>query len=359
MTIHFVYAAAPGRGLADRGHYRAARFAQKMGAPISLVGPRTSAETSSWPPRAPFSITASVYEALKARGRTLLYDWAERVPIAGGAQDILIGHPFPDGEERVWNRACREGEFALRIAMLPLSHQMAEINGRFDPYIPLVDAVFGIMGPYWIDTWQDSALAHWKEKIVPIDMAIDMVLFPRVKKRFNPPGKRKFFYIGGSGSQKGTHLLPILFGQARNHRCVWIGHGPAVPNVERRSWAVFDESYLTRLAGECDFFLTLGVSDANPTTILECMAWGFPVCCTPQSGYYNMPEVVPMSITEMRHNVETLDRLQHAPEEQLLAQADAARTLVESHYTWDRFIRTVIGGIEKAAASKGFDPWSA
>ena len=359
MTIHFVYAAVSGRSMADRGRYRIALCAQRMGAPVSLVGPRATAETSSWPPRAPFSISACVFDAPKARAPPLLYDWAERVPIAGGAQDILIGHPFPDGEERTWNRACREGVFALRIAMLPLSHQMAEINGRFDPYIPMVDAVFGIMGNYWVDTWQDSALAHWKEKIVPIDMAIDVSLFPRVKKRFNPPGRRKFFYIGGSGPQKGTHLLPILFGLAKSQSCVWIGNGPAAPNVERRPWAVLDGAYITRLAGECDFFLTLGVSDANPTTILECMAWGFPVCCTPQSGYYNMPEVVPMSITDMRHNVEMLNRLQHTPEEQLLAQADAARSLVESRYTWDRFIRTVIGGIEKAAASKGFDPWRA
>ena len=359
MTIHFVYAALPGRSVLSRIQYRLGILAQRIGVPVSLVRPRASADTSNWAPRAPFTITSSVYNALKAKADIRLYDWTEQVLITGGDRDILIGHPFPYGEDKTWNRSCREGTFAIRIAMLPLSHHMAEINGRFDPYIPMVDAVLGIMGPYWYDTWQESALGHWKEKIVPLDMAIDVSLFPRVKKRFNPPGRRKFFYIGGSGPQKGTHLLPILFGLAKNQSCVWIGNGPAAPSVERRPWAVLDGAYLSRLAEECDLFVTLGVSDANPTTILECMAWGFPVCCTPQSGYYNMPEIAPMSITDMRHNREMLERMQHAPEEQLMAQADAARRLVERRYTWETFNRTVIAGIEKASASKGFDPWRA
>jgi len=357
MAIHFVYAAAPGRSVADRARYRLTLLAQAMGVPVSLVGSRDSVDTSTWPPRAPVSITSRVYRELGARSRTLLYDWTERVPIPGNDRDVLIGHPFPGDEGRTWNRACREGTFALRIAMLPLSHRMVEINGGLDPYIPLVDAVFGIMGPYWYDTWQDSALAHWKEKIIPVDMAIDASLFPRVKRRFNPPGKRTFLYIGGSGAQKGTHLLPILFGLAKRHRCVWIGNGPPVPLVERRPWAVLDGPYLARLAEECDVFLTMGVSDANPTTILEAMAWGFPVCCTPQSGYSDMAEIVPLSLTDMRRNVETLERMQDAPEEELLARADAARRLVESRYNWERFLRTVVSGIGKAAERKGVDPW--
>jgi hypothetical protein len=72
------------------------------------------------------------------------------------------------------------------------------------------------------------------------------------------------------------------------------------------------------------------------------MAWGFPVACTPQSGYYNMTEIKELSITDMAHNLAMLDYFQSADEGELLRQADKARSLVESTYTFERFTRTVV-----------------
>ncbi|TFG60249.1 MAG: hypothetical protein E4H29_02720 [Deltaproteobacteria bacterium] len=357
MSVHFVYAAAAARDRASILAARAIRRLQRGGVPWSLVGRREAVDTSGWHSRAPFTITDRLYAAFRERARTLLYDWTERVPIRGGKRDLLVGHPYPGDGGEVWNRACMEGDFGLRIALFPISHRMAEVNSFFEPYVPRVDRILGIMGSHWYETWDRSPFAHWKEKLVRLDMAIDSRRFPRVKRRFNPPGRRKFLYIGGAGAQKGTHLLSILFGLAPAHRCLWIGTGPGVPNIERRPWTRLEGDALSRLAQECDVFLTMGVSDANPATILEAMAWGFPVCCTPESGYAGMPEIVPMKIEDMRHNREVLDRMQEAPEEVLLAQADRARRLVESEYTWERFTGTVLGAVEAAAREKGIDPW--
>ena len=115
----------------------------------------------------------------------------------------------------------------------------------------------------------------------------------------------------------------------------------------------FTRPYLERLAEECDFLLAPGVSDANPTVVLEAMAWGFPVACTPQSGYYNMPEILPLSIGDMRQNVEVLDTLQETDERELLARADAARTLVATKYTWERFTGTLNAALDAAMIEKG------
>ncbi len=354
--IHFVYALPTSPTLAGRIRQRAILAAQRAGVSISYAGRRDNVRTLSWPNRAPTSITAHVYGALRARAETRLYDVREHALIRGGVEDVLIGHYLAGDASGVWQRSCREGRFAARIAMNPLHHQMAEVCGELDPYVPMVDRLFGIMGPYWYDTWRQSALAHWFPKIVPFDMAIDIAAFPRVKTRFNPPGRRRFLYIGWAGAQKGTHLLSLLFGLARRHTCVAIGPARSLPNVECRRRVLFTLLYLRRLADECDFLLVPGVSDANPTVILEAMAWGFPVACTPQSGYRDVPELLPLSITDMRRNLAILDMLQEADEDELLVRAETARALVATRYTWERFETRLCAALNEVMIEKGLSP---
>jgi glycosyltransferase involved in cell wall biosynthesis len=360
-VIHLAYATAPGNGrtLGARLRRRVVQAAQGRGLQPSLVGRRDAVDVRGWPERAPVTITARLYQALRARAPTRLYDWTERVEVPAGPGDVLLGHPFPGDDARAWNRACLAGTAGVRIALLPLSHRMAEANAFLDPYVPRLDAILGIMGPYWWETWREGPFAHWADKITPVDMAIDVARFPRVKRGFNPPGKRTFLYLGGEGPQKGTHLLSILFGQARGHRCVWVGTGRGLPHVEHRGFAELTPGYLRRLAEECDVVVTMGVSDANPTTILEAMAWGFPVCATPESGYHRTPELTLLSTTDMAHNLRVLERMQEAPEAELLALADGARRRVEAEYGWDRFLATVLGGVERAARARGVEPWPA
>ncbi len=354
--IHFVYAAPTSPHVAGRIRQRAILAGQRVGVPISYVGARSAVRTDRWPSRAPTSITAHVYHALAARADTRLYDLREHVAIRGGGGDVLLGHYLAGDESGVWQRACREGRFDVRVAMNPLHHQMSEVCAELDPYVPMVDRVFGIMGPYWYDTWRASALAHWFPKIVPFDMAIDIAAFPRLKTHFNPPGRRRFLYIGWAGAQKGTHLLSILFGLAKSQHCVAVGPRRPLPNLECRHRILFTLPYLQRLAEECDCLLVPGVSDANPTVVLEAMAWGFPVACTPQSGYYNIPEVLPLSITDMTHNLAMLDLLQEADESELTARADAARALIATHYTWERFTTNLVEALNQVMIEKGLEP---
>ena len=105
--------------------------------------------------------------------------------------------------------------------------------------------------------------------------------------------------------------------------------------------AELKQSFVAKLAQHFDFFVNTSVSDANPTTILEAMAWGFPVACTPQSGYYNMPNLVALSTTDIEHNIRVLNMLQYAPESELKRISQANTALVLSYYTWSRFCETI------------------
>lgn len=344
MTIHFVYSTMPGM----RAFGRLRGKASRAGLPLSYVGDRERVDTASWPFRAPLSITHHLFQALKSLGRVRLYDWKERTRIRPELGDILIGHPYPRDSGRVWNHACLSEGFRARIALTPVHHGMPEICLDLDRYLPRCDRLLGITGPYWWDTWEQSALAHWKPKMTPVDMAINLAHYPRAKQRFNAPGKRRFLFIGNGEPYKGAHLLSILFGLAGTS-CVWVGADRDFPHLAPRPAMTLAGAPLERLADECDVFLTMGVSDANPTTILEAMAWGFPVACTPQSGYHRIDELAMLSTTDMRHNLAVLERFQQAPEVELRAVADRARALVESRYGFDRMCATVLGEVRKHA----------
>lgn len=352
--IHFAYSSLPGHGLLGKARGKAARALQRVGLPVSYVGKREAVDTSTWPSRAPLSITHHVLQALRILGPVRLYDWRESVVITPAEGDVLIGHPCPEGPETVFNRACREdpGKFSARIALVPMHYGMAEFCQAIAPALDVCDSILGIMGPYWFDTWKHGPFSHWTPKLIQVDMAVDVAHFPRVKRRFNPKGRRKFLFIGNGEPYKGAHLLSILFGLAAGrHECVWIGADRDLPHLDRRPRATLDRATMATLAEECDVFLTMGVSDANPTTILEAMAWGFPVACTPQSGYYQMPEIRELSTTDMPFNLGVLESFQQMDESTLVRQADQARRLAESHYTFERYTRTVTRELLRVAPS--------
>src|ERR1035437_10468265 len=88
--------------------------------------------------------------------------------------------------------------------------------------------------------------------------------------------------------------------------------------------------------------LTVGKADANPTTILEAMAWGLIPICTPTSGYQgirNIPNVprddAPAAAAILRH-------LLAADESELVAMQSENWRQLDEHYTWDRFAAQVI-----------------
>jgi glycosyltransferase involved in cell wall biosynthesis len=179
-------------------------------------------------------------------------------------------------------------------------------------------------------------------KMVRLDMALDTRYFPLVKSRFNPPGKRGYLYIGRNDPMKGTGFLSKLLLRLGNFRCGWIGSGSNIPGIPRISMPQpLTPEFMQRIAEDFDFFITTGIADPNPTTILESMAWGLPVICTPQSGYYETTYRLNIFHDDFDRSLEVLRQVQFADEDYLKNMTEQARNVVVQQYTWDCFVGTI------------------
>ena len=76
------------------------------------------------------------------------------------------------------------------------------------------DNFIAISGSYWIKYINKTILKIWKKKISQIDIGLYSSEYPKIKKKFNKPGKRKFLYIGNDYSYnnfaKNLNYLELL-----------------------------------------------------------------------------------------------------------------------------------------------------
>ncbi|MFQ5856393.1 MAG: hypothetical protein ACE5LU_12195 [Anaerolineae bacterium] len=283
-----------------------------------------------------------LYGHLRRHARALLYDWLEQTEIEFKSNDIILGHPHRNRNTVMQKALLNTRSCKAKALIFPMHHAIGSINEFTLPLVERADVVFGIMGPYWYDTLEDSFFAPWKHKIIRMDMAIDAAQYPLIKGQFNPPGRRGYLYIGSNRPEKGPEVLSETMAGLYGFPKGWIGSGPDIANVPRiAGYTRLTPAFISVLGRTYDVFVSTSVSDANPTTILEAMAWGFPVACTPQSGYYKMPSIITLSTTDIRANIQALRELQYAPGEYLIALSRTNRQLVEAQYTWERFCRTV------------------
>lgn len=306
----------------------------------------------------PHSITRNLYKFLSTKDDIKYYQWDSVGVAEVGPDDIFIGHPHYNTNTIV-QRTVREKKCRLMCTIHPLHTGMPECNMPFDHLVKKVDKVFSICGPYWYDTIDKTPFASWKPKITRLDMAVDGSHFPFLRKQFNPIGRRRLLYIGSTMPMKNVGYLYEIMSRLKNTELYWYGgdgsHPLAkLPNVKVFGWTHFDRATAESIINQCDIFINVSISDANPTTLLESIAWGMIVACTKESGYYNDRLFTELFLNDINRTTEAIEDLLHAPEGVLADRAAAGREAIDTKYTWNRFCNQIWSGIiESTGVSNG------
>jgi glycosyltransferase involved in cell wall biosynthesis len=297
---------------------------------------------------APDSVGREVGRRLEAAFDVRYYDWDSYVRIKPRSGDVLIGHAHPS-PGTCFRASLQAAGWSRRIMLSPFNHDPRQV-GFLDRLIPHVDAYLAITGSYWFDSVDRSVFSHWLPKMVHVDMAIEPDQYPLIKKSFNPPGRRRFVYIGHSGWQKNTGYLTELARLLPGVDIGWIGGGETpIAGLAGLGPMDFSTQSAREVVAGYDFLLTVGLYDANPTTVLEAMSWGLIPVCTPQSGYYRSPGIANIPAKDSACAVETLSELNHADEGRLLEMQRGNRAQVEGHFGWDRFAGQVLEAVLSTA----------
>lgn len=299
----------------------------------------------------PYNITHHLYHHFKDRGYTVhYYDWChtgDLNPVA--PNDLILGHPNYPANTPI-QRLFTETSTPHKYLIFPIHHAIPEINQPFTTLVHAAKKVFGIMGPYWYDTLEQSALASWKPKITRLDMAIDTKTHPWVRHGFNPKGQRTFAYIGCDRPEKGTHNLYEIFRKVPYTLHVYGNFSDCplltLPNVKYHGFIETSPAFAHGLCRLTDVFLNTSISDANPTTLLEAAAWGLVVACSKQSGYWPGAPFWGLNLDDTPGIINLLQYVQTCDEQVLLDQAHHQRICIEDRYTWERFLNTITNNID-------------
>ncbi len=276
------------------------------------------------------------------------YEWTESVAIRPSAGDVLLGHPHP-AAWTVFRKCCVEARFDRVIIMSPYNGDRRQV-AFIDRFIHKADLYLAITGNYWFERIENSAMAHWRPKMRHLDLAVHREDFPPIKRRFGPPGKRRYVFIGHSGWQKNTRYLSEIAARLPFGAVSWAGNGKPIANVAPLGYLDFSTQAARSLIGEFDFMLTAGRYDANPATILEAMAWGIIPVCTQESGYGGYPGIVNIPLDDAGGAARVLEALNELDETALLEWQKVNWELLGTRFSWERFVSQIVEAIEDGSS---------
>ena len=295
----------------------------------------------------PDAIGRNLGQRLEEKYPVVYHAWDRPEVIRPDSGDVLMGHANPS-PFTCFRMSLKQAGWKRILLMLPYTHGDPRYNAFIDPFIERCDLFLTITGNYWFNDIRNSPFAHWLPKMRHVDLAVDRQDFPVIKTQFNPPGQRRFVFIGKSASTKNTVYLSQIADQSTtvHSQIGWIGGGRPVRGLMPYGYMDFSTPAGQALVKQFDFMITVSRADANPATILEAMAWGLIPVCTPQSGYVGYPGIVNVPLDDLREVMNIMNRLQEAAESELIEMQSANWQVLDDHFNWDRFAQQVIQAIE-------------
>lgn len=350
-TIHFVYSVPRPSNIIWRG-------INKLISKTNIIPPLCRNGNDlfiPWrkPVRAPHSISYNLLHELKRHGKVKFYSMYENTVCGLKEDDILIGVPSQDHSTVPWVKPDYNTVFIKTLQkypyhkhlymLIPYSNEpqyLSWANELIEKYGRNLNlALLG--GKIWLDNWDKSP---WKgypiKRKIRLDMGIDALSYPVIKKKFNPKGKRGFFYVGSALWYKNIPQLEKIAEQMPGYTFGYVGGGPIKGWEQIASFVDLNEEFMSEISKKYDFFINVS-RDAQVTTVLEQMCFGMVVACTPESGYV-CPSLIPLTTDDTAYNVEALKKLQYMDENDLLEIARRNRGYAISHHSWKQFTDAVL-----------------
>jgi glycosyltransferase involved in cell wall biosynthesis len=310
---------------------------------VHLVYPAASAISC------PDAIGRNLATRLAKRHRVVHHEWDTIGLVRPGPDDVLLGHPHP-APWTIFRMSARMPGWKKILVLCPYAHGSKGQVAFLHSSVRRAHRYLAITGPYWWRRVDAGPFAAWKARMEPIDLALDRGDFPRIKGNFGEPGKRRFLYVGNTAPPKNVRYLSAIARAMPDVAVSWAGSGSPIEGVRPLGVLDFSSGWARDIVAGHDFLLTVGNSDANPTTVLEAMAWGLVPVCTPQSGYESEAGIVNVPLDDVKGAVEVLRQLQSAPAADLEALRAINDRELDRRYTWDRFAGQVEAAIDSEIA---------
>lgn len=294
----------------------------------------------------PNAIGREVGLRLRQHYEVIQYNWDEVGQLQPSADAVLLGHAHPSPETIFRQSAQRKG-WGRVLLMQPFQHADLFQIAFIPQVVPQSDLFLAITGNYWFETLPQSVVSYWAPKMVHMDLAVNRAHFPPSKPHFNPPGKRRFVYIGYTPKYKNLPWLNTIAKALPEYEFAWIGRKDRdFDGIKHLGHHDFATEAGREVVAQHDFLITVGNADANPTTILEAMAWGLIPVCTMQSGYRGYAGIVNVPLNDTEGTVKILRELQELPEEQLHEWQAINWQALDNYFNWDRFTHQILDAIQ-------------
>jgi glycosyltransferase involved in cell wall biosynthesis len=306
------------------------------------------------PLRSPHGSSRNLLLHLKKFGKVRFYTLYEKGTIRLKPGDFFLGQPMPKGGFSMDTRPDADEPDSVTSATLrankdtnhnkclivPFASDKVLMSWAHDLAKNYADKIVLIGATNWAKDWKNTPFGDIDPKrVLAIDNAVDSSEYPRVKFTFNPPEKRRFLYLGHTGWYKNTQMLEKIAEAMPGFDGAHIGQGE-VKGWKNLGYQSFTPEFLKKMADEYDIFLTTSTADAQATTIMEFMCYGFPIACTPETGYV-YPSVVRLDVKDTAANVKMLSWMKNLPEAELRKMADDNYKLVRERHSWEVYVNRV------------------
>ena len=352
-TIHLVSTVPLGKSIFRRALDKSIRYSRII-PPLHRYG-NDFLIPWRYPLRSPHASSRNLLHHLKKFGKVRFYSMYERGAARLKPGDIFIGQPMrktfsadgfmrdkddPDSVTSATLRKYKDSNHN-KFLIVPFANDNRLMYWLHDLAKNYADKVILIAGDVWTREWKSTPFADIDAKnTLRIDNAVDQSEYKRVKTSFNEPSKRKFLYIGHDAWYKNTVELERIAERMPGFEGGHIGLGKVKGWKKIADFADLDLDYMKKIAEEYDIFVTVSTADAQATTILENMCFGFPIACTPETGY-DYPSIVRLSTVDTDFNIKQLLMMKNMPEKDLFSMVEKNLEHVKDVHNWDKYVNDI------------------